>query len=212
MVLGWSFSLYGLLLVLTLVPFFIYRKRIKALLIKDDSFNDFIIEIKEYLKINHPRITFDYSIIKKTETEGNIKTREILVLENLVSQFTEYPSNLPNSCGTVDSSLLWDGYDTNSTPIIQKNKTSKLPFDWGRRRELSWKRENNRCQRCSIELKLDDVQITFLKSVKDGGKYNFENLVVFCPDCYKITSSEDLEKTKKGLNILDNLLSKVNID
>lgn len=45
--------------------------------------------------------------------------------------------------------------------------------------------------------------------MKNGGGFNLENIVILCNDCSRVIRSENLEKTRKDLKILDNLMRRV---
>lgn len=201
--LGTEFVLYSLIALSSLLPLYIYRKDIFKFLYKPSNFKAFISEVKKYLNTNYPRITMDYSIIEKTLDEKNPKTRQILVVENLLTQFCEFNMPLVTQ-PSVEKNLLWQTYENDSLPV-----KDKLPKDWLRRKDTAWKRDNCQCKRCGTKLSMNDAQVYLLKEINNGGTYHFENLLTTCIDCYRILNANDLGKIVKSLNITDNLMRKV---
>jgi len=204
MKLGLDFAITGFVLVLLLVPFYIYRKELYSFFYSKSDFEIFIQEVQKYLKSTHPKINFNFSMIQKTKQQKNPKTRQILIIEDIVTQFTNSSIEIPNYTNPVDKDWLWESYQQNSKPY--KNK---LPKDWSRRKDIVFKRDKNCCQRCGQKIEFDTSQIMLLKPVKEGGGYNVENLILLCNDCYRVLNSNDLSKTAKSLNIMDKLISKV---
>lgn len=201
--LGTEFVIYSLIALSSLLPLYIYRQGIFKFLYKPSNFKAFISEVKKYLNTNHPHIKLDYSIVEKTLNEKNPKTRQILVIENLLTQFCEFDMSLVTQ-SSIEKSLLWQTYEIDSTPI-----KDKLPKDWLRRKDTVWKRDNCQCKRCGIKLSMNDTHVYLLKEIKNGGTYHFENLLSTCIDCYRILNSNDLGKIVKSLNITDTLMRKV---
>jgi len=204
MILDLNFIIIGTLIIISLIPLYIYKDKIIHLIYKKNDFNSFVNDIRIYLKQHYPKIKFDIQqAVEDTKTEQNPNTRLILVIENLIWQFInhKYTSKTKDP---INKELLWSNYLENCKP----NK-DKLPTDWSKRKEFTWQRDKHICQRCGLKLKLDDAKVVLLKPIKDGGQYNFENLETLCNDCNKILKSSDLSKTAKSLNIFDNLMNKV---
>lgn len=204
MVLDYTYVLFStIMLIVFVVPLYIYRKRIFKKLYIEDDFTLFIRDIKIFLRINYPLIPFEYSIVDDLQKEPNSTTKEILVIENLNNQFTFFDYS-PQTQNNIPSDFLWDTYQKNSKPL-----KSKLPADWSRRKDLAWKRDNKFCKRCGHETSFDSAQIAFVKPIEEGGTYHFENLYTLCSDCYRLLNSEDKNKTAKSLDIYDKMMQRV---
>jgi len=201
--LGIDFIIYSLLASSSVIPLYIYRKKVFKFLYKPSDFEEFIAEVKKYLNISHPVIKFSYSIVENTKEEENPKTRQILIVENLLNQFCEYEMFISTQ-HSVEKSLLWQTYEIDSLP-----KKDKLPKDWLRRKDTAWKRDHCKCKRCGSKIKMNDTQIYILKEIENGGTYHFENLLTTCNDCYRILNSEDIGKISKSLHITDTLMNKI---
>ncbi|NQY95178.1 MAG: HNH endonuclease [Campylobacteraceae bacterium] len=160
-------------------------------------------ELKKLLIEDHPLIRFNFSIVEKTLNENNPKTRQILIVENILSQFAEFEMFITTQ-NTVDKEFLWQTYENDSIP-----KKDKLPKDWFRRKDTTWKRDNCKCTRCGFKITLNDAQLHIVKEIKNGGTYHFENLLTVCNDCYRILNTDNLGKTVKYLNITESLMNKV---
>jgi DNA-directed RNA polymerase subunit RPC12/RpoP len=204
MVLGWDFVFWGSLLVSTLIPLFIYRKRIKEYLTRDSRFEEFLQELRAYLFTQHPKITFDYSIVKKTKNEHNISLRETLIVEDMVSQFVNYPTDIPMVMPNGHFEALGKNYYDYCKPL----KGGKVPPDWSMRKELTWQRDDKKCKRCGHTIILmEQVNIYFLRPISKGGEFNFENMMTLCNSCNAVVNSQDLEKTQKNLPMAEKLMS-----
>ena len=88
--LGIDFVIYSGLSLSALIPLYIYREKIFKFLYKSSDFETFLTELRKYLLNNHKLINFNFSIVERTETEPNPKTRQILIVEDILSQFSEY--------------------------------------------------------------------------------------------------------------------------
>ncbi len=205
MVLDLGFIIFGSIIILALIPLYIYRKEIYNSFKKTGNIKTFIREVDAYLSINYPRIKFDFSnILKKTQDEKNIKIKQILIVEDLVKQFSNYEYELRTQ-KSIPKDKLWSSYDSNSKLL----KDNKFPIDWHQRKEAAWIRDKNRCDRCGTKIKLIDAQVLLAKQMKNGGGFNLENIVILCSDCARVLKSSNIEKTSKDLIILDNLMKRV---
>jgi len=204
MVLDLTFVFFGLIIILVLLPLYIYRNKIFAPTEKKGNIQPFVREVDSYLSTNYPKIKFNYDIVNKLEDEKNLKTKEILILEDLVRQFVYQEYEL-HTQKAVSKSKLWSGYDQNSILL----KDNKLPVDWAQRKEAAWNRETGKCDRCGTRSKLADTNALLAKQMRNGGGFNLENIVILCNDCTRVIKSANLERTKKDLLILDKLMRKV---
>ncbi len=204
MVLDIKFTIIGSLLIFSLIPLYIYRKEIYNRFYKQGDIKKFIRDVDSYLSTNHPRIRFNFNILKKVENEKDIRIKETLIVEDLVGQFVYHEYELYTQ-KSVTKDKLWNGYDSNSKLL----KDNKLPIDWQQRKEAAWLREEGKCNRCGTKSKLVDSQVLLAKQMRNGGGFNLENIVVLCNDCTRVIKSSNLEKTRKDLLILDNLMRKV---
>ena len=204
MVLDFQFIIFGTIIILCLVPLYIYRKEIYNRFYKSGDIKKFIRDVDGYLSVTYPKIRFNFDIVKKVEDEKDIRIKEILIVEDIVGQFVYHEYELYTQT-SVEKDKLWNGYDSNSKLL----KDNKLPIDWSQRKEAAWFREEGKCNRCGIKSRLVDSNALLAKQMKNGGGFNLENIVILCNDCTRVIKSANLEKTRKGLNILDNLMRKV---
>ncbi|WP_122892743.1 HNH endonuclease [Arcobacter peruensis] len=202
MILDSTFVISSSLLIACLIPLFIYRKKVFPFVYKTGSLEIFIKDLKIHMNDNHPKINFDYSIIKKTKDEKDIRIRETLIVEDIINQFYyfEYQKNTQNG---ISRDKLWKGYEEKSF------SNPKTPNDWQERRELAWQRDKNKCNRCGTKIKLEDVFTTFAKDISKGGGYNFENIIILCSDCNKILNAKNPKNTIASLNLNDDLMKLV---
>jgi len=201
--LGIDFAIYSSILLSALIPIYIFREKVFKFFYNSGDFETFLTELKKYINGNYPYIQFNYSMVEKTINEENPKTRQILIIEDLISQYAQYEMNITTQ-DCVDKSLLWQSYDTDSSP-----KKDKLPKDWLRRKEIALNRNNSKCLRCGFKIQINDSQVYIIRDIKDGGTYHLENLFTVCNDCNRILNSEDISKTIKSLNINDTLMRKI---
>ncbi len=205
MLLDVKFVSAGLIVILILIPLYIYRKEIYKRFYKSGNIKQFIRNVDAYLSTYHPKIRFDFSKLQeKVSEEKDIRIKETLIVEELVRQFTYYDYEL-HTQRTVSKDKLWNGYDTNSKLL----KDNKFPIDWNQRKEAAWIRDENKCNRCGTKTKLVDAHALLAKQMRNGGGFNLENIVILCNDCTRVIKSANLERTRKDLNILDNLMRKV---
>ena len=200
MILDMTFVLFAGLIVLALIPLYIYREKVFPFIYKDNNtFDLFVRDLQVHMKKEHPVINFDYSIIEKTKDEKNIRLRETLIVEDIVAQFFNYKYT-KRTQSLISKENLWTGYD-------EKSKSStKLPSDWKQRKELAWRRDNQRCNRCKTVCSLDNSFTNFAKDIEKGGGYNFENIITLCSDCNRILNSTNQKRTISSLNLNDTLM------
>ncbi|MCP4969018.1 MAG: HNH endonuclease [Arcobacter sp.] len=205
MVLDLQFIIFGSIIILSLVPLYIYREKVFKKFYKSNNDIKFFLEnIAIYLSATYPKIPFRNNNFKKYTKENNMRTQEILIIEELVKQYVNYEYELKTQ-KSIPKEKLWSSYEKNSKLL----KDNKLPIDWQQRKETACLRDNNKCNRCGTKIKSSNANILLAKQMKNGGGFNLENIVVLCPDCTKILKSSNLEKTSRDLNILDNLMKKV---
>lgn len=199
MLLDINFSIASGLLIACLLPLYIYRKKIFTKYKSGGTFHLFVKDLKLLMNQHHPKIKIDYSIIDKTENEKNIQLRETLIVENIIQQFFDYPYKKQTQ-EAVPKDKLWANYMEKSV------SNAKYPNDWLQRKELAWKRDNKCCNRCGDKIALDNAFSIFVKDIKDGGAYNFENIIILCSDCNKIMNSTNAKNTISSLAINDRLV------
>ncbi|MGB6329250.1 MAG: hypothetical protein WBF48_10010 [Halarcobacter sp.] len=200
-----EFIIYSVIIIFCLIPLYIYRKEIYSKFSKSGNIKIFIKDIDAYLSLHYPKINFDFSnILKKVEEEKDIKIKEILVVEDLVSQFATYEYELTTQT-SVSRDKLWSSYDNNSKLL----KDNKFPIDWNQRKEAAWIRDKNKCNRCGTKIKLIDSQALLAKQMRNGGGFNLENIVILCSDCARLVRTSNIEKTSRDLLISDRLMKRV---
>ncbi|MBU3015871.1 HNH endonuclease [Poseidonibacter lekithochrous] len=202
MILDSTFIIYSSLIIACLIPLYIYRQKVFSFAYKTGSLEFFIKDLKQHMQRNHPKISLDYSIIEKTKDEKDIRIRETLIVEDIISQFFyhEYEKNTQKG---ISREKLWSTYEEKSF------SNPKTPNDWIERRELAWIRDENKCNRCGMEIKLDDTFTTFAKDIAQGGGYNFENIIILCSDCNKVLNDKNPKNTIASLNLNDALIKYV---
>ncbi|MFY9075951.1 HNH endonuclease signature motif containing protein [Malaciobacter mytili] len=194
-----DFIITGTLIILLLVPLYIYRKKVFKFLYRKGDFKSFFNDVKNYLNSEYPNIPFDYTLNSRIKEEKDIKIKQTLLVEYLVSQFTEYEYTIQTQ-NSINKELLWSTYDQNCKPL-----KDKLPSDWPKRKEFTFKRDKEQCKRCGHKVKLYDAYISFIKPISEGGGYNFENLITLCVDCNKIIN----KTSSKNSLIEEHLMKKV---
>lgn len=199
MVLDIEFIIFSSILIGAIIPLYIYRQKIFSFAYKTGSMEIFIRDVKLHLKKDHPKINFDYSIIEKTSDEKDIRVRQTIIVEDLVSQYFTY-DYLKVTQGTIAKDKLWTNYEEKS------KSNAKTPSDWSQRRELAWNRDHEKCNRCGTKSKLNDSMNIFVKDISDGGGYNVENIITLCSDCYRIINSKNHANTMATLNLHDKLM------
>lgn len=168
------------------------------------EFDMFIEILESYMKSNHPKIKIDYSVSKDFKNETNLKVKKSLMIENVVKQFLnfEYTKTTQKS---IPKDKFWQGYNLNSVTSF------KYPTDWLKRKEFVYRRDDRCCNRCGKVLnELTDVHTAFVKEIKDGGTFHFENIIILCFDCYKIVDfNQNDSKGNLHISLNDKLLDLV---
>lgn len=194
-----EFIIAAIFLIASLLPLYIYRKKIFLRFKEGEGFPFFEKDIKSYMKTHHPKIKINYSIIEKTKDENNTILRQNLIVENIIQQFFEYPYQKETQ-KSIPKEKLWSNY------IEKSISNPKYPNDWLQRKELAWRRDDKACNRCAQELSLDNSISSFVKDIKDGGSYSFENIIILCSDCNKILNSTNPKNTISSLSLNDKLM------
>jgi len=168
-----------------------------------DKFEIFLGLVENFLKREYPKIKFDYTIKKEVEEEQNLKVKKTLFIEGILRQFVEFRWEKITQ-ESVKKDLLWKGYGINSLP------NDRLPFDFFRRKELVFLRDEGVCNRCGNKMeKIQQIHIIMVQDIKDNGGYNVENIILLCPSCYNVLQNQDKEATKIPLKIAENLYNMV---
>ncbi len=195
--LGKDFIVSSIILIIVIFTLlYIFRKKVFKSHYKETDFDLFVKHVKEYLKTNHPKIKFNYKIIESSASEPNPQTRCYTIIDNLVDQFINADIDISLTPRAISQSQLWDSYTFNAKPI-----GTKLPDDWTKRKMVVLQRDHNICQRCGFVTKPENAHLFLLQSIKEGGQFYLENLIIICKDCQRVTTKKDL----KYLNIKDEL-------
>ena len=158
----------------------IFRKKDEPL----DKFLVFVGLVDTYLKREHPKIKFDYSIKDELQKEDSLKVKKSLFILDMIRQFAEFPYEKKTQ-NSVNKEMLWSGYGANSQP------NPRQPHDFSRRRELIFLRDKATCNRCGNTIDdIKDMLTIFIQDTKDGGGYNVENIACVCFSCYQVLSSD----------------------
>lgn len=199
MILDIKFVILSSILIGFIIPLYIYREKVFSFIYKKGDINIFLNDIKLHMKKEHPKIPIDYSIIEKTKDEKDIRVRQTIIVEDIVSQFFNY-SYEKETQGTVTKDKLWSTYEKNSPHNV------KHPTDWTQRKELAWNRDNHKCNRCGREISFKDSITSFVKEIEDGGAYNIENIITLCLDCNRTINSKNPKSTMSNLALTDRLM------
>lgn len=183
MILEYDFIFFGSLIIMSLLPLYIYRKNIFYFYYEKEDISSFISDLQIYLDKNIPNISFNYDILTKVKDEKDSRIKQTLIIEDMILQFNNYEYSTTTQ-ETVSNTLLWSSYENDSR--VLKNRA---PTDLIRRKELAWRRDGESCNRCGQKIKLLESHISFAKNIEDGGTYHFENLAILCNDCYRINNS-----------------------
>ncbi len=204
MVLEVDFTIAALVIIVLLLPLYIYRKRIFKRFYKEGNSSEFIKDIYTYIKSNHPKADIDFSKIKKYFSEKDIERQQILICEELAKQFANYAYELKTQ-SSIQDAHLWSSYQQNS----KLQKDNKFPPDWSQRKELAWIRDKKECNRCGLKVSQGDSNALLVKQMKHGGGFNLENIVILCHDCSRVVRTSNPDRLSRDLHFMDNLLKKI---
>jgi hypothetical protein len=194
-----DFVLYASIVIACLIPLYIYRKKVFSSVLKKNDISLFIRDIKKHMQVEHPKIKIDYAIIDKTKDENNIEVRQTIIVEDIVSQFFYYEYEKKTQ-SDIQREKHWQGYEERSI------SNDKYPNDWPIRKDFAWKRDNGSCNRCGTKIQLEDAITVFVKDIKDGGGYNFENIIILCSDCNKTINSQNPKNSISSLQLNEKLM------
>lgn len=201
MKLGYEFILASIAMFLMLLPLYIYVKKRKNNLFEKSDLDHFKHEVEIYFTNRHPFVELDYSVFETSKEQATTDDmEEVMVIEDLVSQFIQMPYALKTQ-PSVGKELQWATYEENS--FVKKDK---IPKDLSQRKELVYRRDLQTCKRCGQKLKPTDAYLGMIKKIEDGGTYHLENLVTFCVDCNRIVKSDEPSKLASSLKIYDDLI------
>ncbi len=188
------------LLWLSAISIFVFT--VKKIIIKQlypkTTLDLFLSKLKVFLDKTYPDFKFDLSIVEQTKSIEDPNQRKYTIIDEVFTQYKNIKLDKSKYPQSTSQSLQWNSYVFNCEP----NK-DKLPSDWVKRKNALIIRDHKKCIRCSKNVTIDNMKIYMIKSIKNGGKYNLENLLPVCKDCEKILNNE----TKKfsQLNIKDTL-------
>jgi len=169
------------------IGMFIYtvREPIMRYFNNKGNFQEFENDIKEYLYVTYPKISFDYTVIDSTKQEPSEDLRKNMVVDNIIDQFKKISLDKSRYPKATNAGKLWSSYTFNCEP----NK-NKVPSDMPQRINELLTREHQQCFRCSKKLKISSAHFYMLIALQNGGRYQLENLVPVCIDCKKILSND----------------------
>lgn len=202
MVLGNDFILFSTIIILTLLPLYIYRKKVFKFFYDKDDLISFLKDFKNHTQLIFPKIKFDFSKIDFSDKSIKPEIHKILAIEYILNQYIDF-KYIKKTQINVKKELLWGSYEIESNP-----KKGSIPKDLSKRKELTLSREKQKCNRCGKGIKIDSSMLLLIKPIEDGGTYHFENLTVVCSDCYKIENSKNPSKILKDLIIYETLIKK----
>jgi hypothetical protein len=198
--------LLAIFLLLGGVAFFIKNKHKTQTLHPCLDFEFLIKEIKIYIQNTYPKILIDYQKIEKLTTKSQLIAEDLLIIEDIVLQFATQKIDMKPSFH-ISKEQLWNGYEEMSVPL-----KGKVPKDFLKRKELSFKSYGGCCARCGQKLQMINAMTYLLKNVENGGSYRCENIAIVCSDCNKVlnTQEENISKVISSLHIYDYLITKIN--
>lgn len=163
-----------------------------------------IKEIEIYITNTYPDIVFDYQKIEKIRNDQQILAKDILIIEEVVTQFATYEAQfIPKKL--INKEQLWSGYEEMSVPL-----KDKLPKDFIKRKELALQMYHRQCARCGQKIDINNSMTYLIKKPENGGSYRFENVTVLCNDCNKIlNTTNEVSKIISSLHIYDYLIHKI---
>ena len=201
-----SLFLLAIVLLVGAVAFFLKNKSTPQTAHSFANLDFLIKEIKIYIKNTYPKIVIDYQKIEKLTTKSQLLAEDLLIIEDIVVQFATQKIDMKPSFH-INKEQLWNGYEEMSVPL-----KGKLPKDFLKRKELSFKSYGGCCARCGQKLHISNAMTYLLKNVENGGSYRCENIAIVCSDCNKVlnTQEENISKVISSLHIYDYLISKIN--
>jgi hypothetical protein len=191
---------YGFLAIfISFILFYATKKPIFSIK-SDNKFDFFLKNVSLHMRRYHPKIPIDYSFVKLFKNEKNLKIRETIVVQEIVSQFYSFHF-AKTTQEAIPKEKLWPTY-------VDNPKTPSYPNDWLQRKEFAYVRDLKSCKRCGKNLlSLNEVYNTFVRPIESGGSYNFENIITLCIDCNKILNSNNQKSsTINSLKLYDELL------
>ena len=100
MVLDITFTIFGCLIIISLIPLYIYRDKIyKKFARSTDDIKYFYKDTKNFLITNYPKINFDFNILDKFNNIKDINLKETLIAEEFAKQFATHPYELTTQAG-----------------------------------------------------------------------------------------------------------------
>lgn len=202
MILGLDYIFLSSIIILLIIPLYIYRKKVFKFLYNKDDLPSFLQNFKTFTQIIFPKIKFDFSKIDISDKSLAPDVQKVLVIENILNQYIEY-KYIKKTQINIKKELLWGSYELDSIP--RKNST---PKDLSKRKELTLSRDNNKCNRCGKSIKTNTSMLLLIKPIENEGTYHFENLTIVCNDCYRIINNINPSKILKDLVIYDILIKK----
>ncbi|UTJ05756.1 HNH endonuclease [Arcobacter roscoffensis] len=202
MILDIKFIVLSSLLIAAIIPLYIYREKVFAFAYRKGDIEPFLDLVKNHMKKEHPLVPINYAIVEKTADEKDIRVRETIIVEDIVSQYFNYEYEKQTQ-GSVSKDKLWTGYDEKSVHNV------KMPSDWVQRKELAWARDNQKCNRCAKTVSLKNSISIFVKDIEDGAGYNIENIITLCEDCNRVLNSKNPRNTMANLELMDRLMKYV---
>jgi 5-methylcytosine-specific restriction endonuclease McrA len=199
-------AILAVIFIILLILIVVFRKEIKKAFLQKDEFEEFIINIKKYLAYHYPAIPFNWKILDKVDKNTELASRESLVVSDLVEQFVNYSIDFNDEDRSVSTKVLWGSYASNCAV-----KRGTLPNDWARRKQVVYKRDHEKCQRCGCPLKYDQAHLLHITPPFRGGQHNVENMVIVCLDCFRVSDEQHEFKSINSLKISEDLMRKVSV-
>lgn len=202
MILGFDYIFLSSIIILFIIPLYIYRKKVFKFLYNKDDFPSFLKDFKTFSQIIFPKIKFDFSKIDMPDKSLTPDVQKVLVIENILNQYIEH-KYIKKTQINIKKELLWGSYELDSIP-----KKNSIPKDLSKRKELTLSRDNHKCNRCGKSIKTNTSMLLLVKPIENEGTYHFENLTVVCNDCHRIINNNNPSKILKDLVIYDILIKK----
>ena len=114
--LGYDFIIIAIFLMASLLPFYIYRKKVFKFYYTSHDIDIFKKNLILYLEKTYPKIHFNFSIYNKINHEKDSRMKQVLMAEDIAQQFALYDFKLLTQ-KQVSKSSLWSNYESNSKPI-----------------------------------------------------------------------------------------------
>ena len=90
MILGLDYIFISSIIILSLIPLYIYREKVFKFLYDKDDLKSFLKDFRNYTQILFPKIKFDFTKIDISDKSLSPDVQKVLIIENILIQYIEY--------------------------------------------------------------------------------------------------------------------------